>query len=298
MKQTALEPLYVPAEVYHADYAIGSSMLETFRSSRREYYERFVARTLPPKESTPAMLLGDLVHLLVLEPDRFEHAVAEPYPELAPDGKKWLRRKGSDHERWWAEEEEARRGKIACSVETIDTAKTVAQAVRRHPVVERMLQVGVTERSLWWTDEESGLECKCRFDIVTPDGLAMDLKTTRCVAPGAYARQVMALGYHRKAAHYLDGLRRYAGAAAAFVHVAAETSYPFRVAVYAIDDFDGGGDSLGQQQRRETLRQLADCVAKDEWQEPWESHVTDLRLPGWAWSETDYQLGEDDESSD
>src|SRR4051812_809517 len=98
---------------YHADPAIGSSMLEEFRESRRLYEGRYVLKNIPPRESSAAMELGTWIHTRLLEPDEYFATLADPLPDVAPDGKNWLRRKGSDHERWWADELAQREGKIA-----------------------------------------------------------------------------------------------------------------------------------------------------------------------------------------
>lgn len=284
---------------YHDRAEIGASMLEDFRGDRQTYRATYIDKTRPKREATPAMQFGTLLHLLVLEPDRFADAVAEPMPDLsglAPDGKKWNRRKGSDHERLWQEEVDKRAGKICADWKTLQRVTAAANAVKRHPVVSKMLAVGESEVSHYWTDDETDLRCKCRVDWLG-DGFAIDIKTAIDASPAGFARRVVQLGYHRKLAHYLDGLEACHGEPVPLVHVAIEPEWPHRVGVYELDDRDRDELSLGRQQRRQTLRALADCLAKDDWREPWETQVTALRLPGWAFTENDYQMGVSDGSS-
>jgi hypothetical protein len=291
--------LDMDAEEYHAHPAVGSSMLETLRDSRREYQYRYIVppnERLPKREPTLAMNLGTLIHYRTLQPELFADKVADPYPEEAPDGKKWLRHKGSDHERWWAEEVAARAGKVPCDKAMLETVDAVSKSIRKHPHFAALLGDGGTaEHSLFWIDSETGIECKCRLDWLGQ--FALDLKTTARVTPAGYARQLVSMGYHRKLAHYTEGIRATLGEPIPFVHVAAETEWPYRVAIYEIDDRDRDGIRLGVAQRRETLRTLADCLAKDDWREPWETQVTALRLPGWAFTENDYQMGVTDGDS-
>lgn len=288
-----------PDFVYHDRSEVGASMLEDFRDNRKVYRATYIDKTRPKREATPAMLFGTLVHLLALEPERFADMVAEPMPDLsgnAPDGKKWNRRKGSDHEAWWQEEVDKRAGKIAADQKTLDRVAAASAAVKRHPVVASILDTGAGEVSHYWTDEETGLRCKCRVDWLA-SSCAMDIKTAIDPSPAGFARRVVQLGYHRKLAHYLDGLQACHGEPVPLVHVAVEPEWPHRVAVYELDDLRDG-IALGRQQRREVLRQLADCLKSDEWSEPWETGVTALRIPNYAWNENDYTFGGSDDSSD
>ena len=282
-----------PDHEYHARSEVGASMLEEFRRRRQSYRTLYVDHTATPPAPTPAMQFGTLVHLRVLAPALFAERVAEPLPEIAPDGKKWLRRKGSDHERWWQEELDRRAGKIAADQGTLARVNAAAAAIKRNPIVARMLDDGEGEVSHYWTDQETGLRCKCRVDWLA-GGFALDIKTTPDASPAAFSRRVVQLGYHRKLAHYADGLLACHGERVPLVHVAVEPEWPHRVGVYELDDTDRDGAALGRQQRRELLRELAECLNRDDWSEPWERQVTALRLPGWAWNDDAYTLGGDD----
>lgn len=276
---------------YHAHPAIGASMLETFRQSRRLYQALYVTGAMEKPAPTPAMQLGTLVHLKVLEPARFDDCVAEPYPELAPDGKKWLRRKGSSHEAWWQEEVDKRAGKIAVEPDALDTVDAIAKSVLDNWHARRLLdRDGEPEFSIFWRDNETGLPLKCRVDWMAD--IPLDLKTTRDPSPASFARDCVKLGYHRKAAHYRAGIDNFNGSPTPIVHLAVGTRGPYVTAVYEIDDADRNhhARSLGNQQWRETLSQLAECYRTDDWSEPYEREIVALRLPGWAFHEDAYTL--------
>lgn len=283
---------------YHAHPAIGASMLECFRESRRTYYARYVEKSEPAPEPSAAMVLGTLVHLMLLEPERFPQSVADPYPETAPDGKNWLRRKGSDHERWWAEEVAKRDGKIPCDVDLLSRLDRIVKSIRGNERAAKLLaQEGKTEFTILWRDKHTGLDCKCRVDfmptslIADPRPVAVDLKTTDDPAPQPYASSLVRLGYHRKLKHYQAGLNAYTGSQQPFVHIAAGTCPPYAVASYDIDDrHPNDGFPLGAEQRRRTLRNLAECIESNDWREPWEKSVVTLSLPSWAFSEEAYQF--------
>lgn len=275
------------SEEYHAHPALGSSGIETFRDSRRKFYAQYVAKTAPPKAATPAMQLGTLVHLKLFEPEKFHARVAEPFPALAPDGKKWLRREGSDHAKWWQEEIDKRAGLIACDEETLDKIDAIVNAIRGNERAAKLLdQDGQCEYAIFWTDPNTGIQCKCLVDWYAP--IALDLKTTCDPSPAAYARSLVGLGYVRKLAHYKEGIEQLRGESTNFVHIAAETCDPYRVASYRIDDKDREGFSLGVTQRRRLLYAMAECYETGDWRDPFEKHVMDLQIPTFAFTEDTY----------
>lgn len=286
------------SEEYHAHPAIGASMLECFRESRRTYFARYVAKTEPAPEPTDAMNFGTLVHMSLFEPERVADAVAAPYPEFAPDGKKWLRRAGSNHEKWWAEEVAKREGKIKVMSDVLPRVARVVEAIKANEFAATILgQEGTPEFSIFWVDKATGLECKCRVDFMPTQWMtdyrkvAADLKTADDPSPQPYISQCVRLGYHRKLRHYRAGLNAYTGSQQNFVHIAAGTSPPYVVAHYDIDDRDQrDGYPLGQEQRRRVLRNLAECMDTGDWREPWEKSVVTLLLPSWAFAEESYQF--------
>lgn len=283
----------LPADEYHADDAIGASMLEDFYKSRRLYEGRYVTKTVPRKSPTPAMELGTLIHMRLLEPDRYHELLAPPAPELAPDGKKWLRRKDSDHEKWWAEYEQSVAGKISIDEETIKLIEGVTQSVLSRRWASRLLRSdGQREYSIFWTDKETGLNLKIRVDWFS--AICLDLKTTADPSPVKYSKTLVGLGYHRKLAHYRAGISEYTGEEAIFIHIAVGTESPFPCGAYEIDDrnyFDVRTPRLGEKQWRQLLRDLAKCYETGDWSDPFEREICELKLPSFAFSESAYHYG-------
>jgi len=289
--QTKAEHVELTSEAYHAHDADGSSRIQEFREDRLVYAGRYVHKTLPLKEPSPAMNLGTLVHLKVLEPDKFADAVADPLPELAPDGKKWLRRKGSDHEKWWADELAIREGKIIATKDTHEQVDAIAEAVLGNWYARRLLKrEGQPEFSIFWTDSITGLELKCRVDWMA--AIPVDLKTTDVPSPAEFARTATRLGYWMRAAHYAHGIASYLGEMIPIVHLVASTSAPYRVAIYDFDDSDRDGQRLGFRQWRTALESLARCRDTGDWQNNWSKQVTKLRPPAYAFSEELFEIGD------
>lgn len=282
----------ISAEEYHAHPAIGSSMLEDLRESRRLYEGRYVLGTIPRKQPTPEMHLGTWFHIRLLEPDRFFSSLAEPMPDVAPDGKKWLRRKDSDHERWWQEELEKRDGKLALDKPTLEKLEAMVAAVERTRWGPKILNGdGQAEFSIFWTDAETGLELKCRVDLFRPV-VSIDTKSTGSVAPADFVKRCVSLGYHRRRAHYLAGLRAFtADKDAILLHIAVSTEPPFSAGAYELGDYDRyTNTSLGLMEWRYALRSLAKCVETGDYSDAWEHEVMRLDYPAYAFTQRQYQL--------
>lgn len=274
---------------YHADEAIGASMLEDFRQSRRLYEGRYITKTIPPREVTPAMELGTWIHTRLLEPEQYFATLADPLPEEAPDGKKWLRRKGSDHERWWADELAKREGKIAIDKYTRAKIEDIAASVLSKKWAA-LLQNGQPEYSIFWTDTETGLPCKCRVDWFS--ARSVDLKTTERPWPAAFVRTAVDLGYHRKRAHYLAGIRALTCESdPPLLHIAVGTVPPYSAGAYNLGDYDSRMNApLGAIERRHTLNELALCCESGDFSDPWESAIMDVELPAYAFTQQQYHI--------
>jgi len=288
--KTKAEHVDMEAEEYHTHPAIGASMLETFRESRREFYGRYVAKTLPPKEPSDAMKFGTLVHLAVLEPERFAETVVT-MPNLY-QGEEWNWRKPAHREARDAMQAKfAAEGKTCIELGDWEAVEAIAKSIRENKYAHRLVNgQGQPEFSIFWTDHETGLELKCRVDWFA--SIPVDIKTTNDPSPEEYARTCLKFGYHRKASHYLAGIEAFNDLPTPMVHLAVGTKPPYVVAAYEINDRDSDNKSLGYQQWRATLASLARCYETGDWREPWEKQITSLRLPGWAFTEDLYQVGD------
>jgi len=280
-KPTGLTNEQLLADDYHADPAIGASMIEDFYRSRRLFEGRYVTKKIPPKKRTAAMELGTLVHMRVLEPTRYGAEVIVASAD-APDRRS---------RNYWADLEEQNEGKHIITHATGCEVEAIAESVLSKRWARRLLASdGQPEFSIFWTDQETGLNLKCRVDWFA--GICLDLKTTADPSPANYARTLVNLGYHRKLAHYCAGISAYTGEDATLLHIAAGTEPPYACGAYEIDDrdmWDHRTPSLGQKQWRQILRDLAECYATNDWSDPFEREIVSLRLPQFAFSESQWR---------
>lgn len=248
---------------YHADPAIGKSMLDAIARSPRHYWARHIDPNRVEQPPTPAMVLGSAFHALLLEREVFE---AEYVAAPAVD-----RRTKAGKEAWAALEAS---GKTVLAEDDIRALTGMAASVLEHPAASRLMGLpGRAEVSLFYEDGATGLRCKCRPDWLTESGVIVDIKTTQDASPEAFRKSAYNFRYDVQAAHYTA-----AQPGTGFVFIAVEKTPPYAVAVYEADD---AVMRSGYQRRRDNLDRLAECLQRDEWP-GYASTIQPLGVPGWA----------------
>jgi exodeoxyribonuclease VIII len=233
------------------------------------HYQEAIQNPLP---QTTAMLVGSAFHALVLEPVFFPARYA-----VAPAG---IDRRTKAGKEAFAEFEASATDKTILTADQDNTVRQMAAAVSRHPTASRLLSMcGQRELSIAWTDEETGIPCKCRIDAYAKtNGLVIDLKTSDDASLAAFSRTCAKYGYHAQSAFYLDGLLNAGAYSSKFIFVVAEKSAPYAVAVYLADK-----DMIdaGRLKYQECLRLHAECSAADNWP-GYPEEVQTITLPPWA----------------
>lgn len=259
----------MPAEAYHAHPALSASKLKAMRKSPAHCRYQ-----LDHPKTTEAMALGAMVHTILLEPLTFSdrYFVMPKCDRRTKEGKQ--------------RHEEATReacGKTVVEQADLDTASMMARAVADHASFPALLRnFGHNELSVFWRDDDTGLECKMRADrLVEVPGFGLvcvDLKTTTDASPEGFARAVNKFGYHIQAAFYLEGLARAGMSCERFVIIAVESDAPHCVAAYALDD-----DAMEQGRREvERLKRVyAECLRTGVWP-AYSDRIESLSLPKWA----------------
>jgi hypothetical protein len=127
-----------------------------------------------------------------------------------------------------------------------------------------------------WVDSETNLSCKARLDWLTPN-ILLDLKSTADLDANRFRSAVARYQYHCQLAFYSMGLIAL-GYARPVKLLAVEKTPPYDVGVFDITE-----DMLavGEDQVRHLLRQLIECLRKDEWPGRFPEEA-ELWLPSWA----------------
>ena len=210
---------------YRAYPAVSRSDLFKLKKSPLHYkYE-----TEHKEEPTPALNFGSAAHKYILERDSFgeEFAVAPKVDRRTFDGKAT-----------WAEFIECAEGKTVITREDFDKIKEMAKAIDAHPIASDLIK-GQHEVSLFWTDEQTGEECKVRPDCIHKDEngvVIVDYKTTASVEDGAFEKSCRKYGYKLQSGMYREGYFQNFLEDAGFAFIAQEKEAPYAVRVYVCTD--------------------------------------------------------------
>lgn len=205
---------------YHADRSCVSvsGLKQILRSPA--HFQAYLNGSL--RKETPAMYMGTAIHARLLEP----HLYAADYV-VAPNSDKRTKE--------WKEFEIANAHKKILTPEQMVVIEGIAHSVSQHESASTLLRGGLTEHTIIWQDEETGIWLKIRPDCLSIDfdtGICLDVKKTLDATPEAFIRACVNYDYDLQAAVYLEGLRQVFKRDFDFAFLACETDAPFGVALY------------------------------------------------------------------
>ncbi len=205
---------------YHSRSELSKSSLDKIAKSVRHYLS---LNTFPP-ESTPAMVVGSLLHTVVLEPHLLdnEYIVEPSFDRRTAKGKTEA-----------ASFEASVGDRTAYKQEWLDLALAMKESVLSCKTTQALLKDATLEHSAFWIDEESGVPCRCRPDIAWGDSILADLKTTEDIEKFKWT--VKDRNYHKQAAMYLDGYSIATGKQFKdFIFIVIEKKPPHGVMFYSL----------------------------------------------------------------
>jgi hypothetical protein len=209
---------------YHADQALGHSrLLKVLRSP--EHYKDSIEN---PMEPTAAMAFGTAVHAAVLEPELFDSqfGVMPKFDRRTKEGKEAA-----------AKFESENLGKTMITEDDLNAIATIKNSIAQHIGAATKLKNGAAELSGFWTDVDSGVNCKIRPDWLIQDengnviGI-LDVKTTKDASLDGFSKAIANFGYDVQAAWYQEGAKQILGKELPFYFLCVETSAPYNVALY------------------------------------------------------------------
>lgn len=198
---------------------VSSSMLRRFARTGSLASARTISA--PGSEA----ILGDALHALLLEPERFDAQYFETADGSRPDH---ATAQEDLLDRTWLP---------AASTRALRAMRRSVDQYTREPLAE-WLRLGHKELSIYWSDE-AGARFKARPDCFLED-VVLELKTAADIRPGPFARTRRRFGYDLQAAHYLEGVARLTGRSARFLYLTVESVSPHAVWAYELagEDLD------------------------------------------------------------
>ena len=214
-----------------------------------------------PQEQTPAMAFGSACHKMILEPATFGDEYA-----IAPVGID--RRTKAGKEQWEAFMTE-NEGKTIVSNDDAEIMRGMEEKLEQCKLANDLLRGdGESETPFFWTDEETGEDCKVKLDrlITGEDGklYVIDYKTASSAETEKFNKSMFAFGYTLQAAMYTEAVRkvRELDYRPGFIFVVQEKKAPFSVNVVQVSP---DVMEYGDRQFHTLLNKLHTCKELDEY---------------------------------
>ncbi|WP_239484400.1 PD-(D/E)XK nuclease-like domain-containing protein [Streptomyces sp. CS081A] len=258
------------ADEYHADNSLSSTGARKLLppSCPAQFKHDREHPTAPKKEfdyghAAHKLVLGDGPELNVLDFDNYQTKAAQKARDEARD-----------------------MGAIPLLRHEYEQVQAMADAIRQHPIAGPLLKAGtgIPERSIFWTDEATGVRRRCRPDWLKelPDlTICADYKTIRDASPEAVSKAIRDHGYHQQDPWYCDGLTAAGACNVRFVFVFQAKTAPYLITVRELDDLTR---AIGRAKNDMALRVYAECTATGHWPD-WTGTTDDIpliSLPTWA----------------
>jgi len=188
----------MPNAEYHGGKGISKSTLDM---ASQDPFKPMWARKCPQdQDKIKTFDFGDAMHAICLEPDRLKSkfVTMPPFNLRTNQGK--------------ADKEVFVKEHVNSKILTSDEYKQLNlmfESVMAHLTARALIEAeGIAEGSYFWTDESTGLECKCRPDKnIERQGLLVDVKTAPSLAKFNFS--VDDYRYHVQDAWYCDGISRF-----------------------------------------------------------------------------------------
>lgn len=222
---------------YHAHPALGSSGMKVLLKSAKKYWNEYVNPNRKQKEQTAALKFGSQYDRLVLETETYfdYYMFSETHklplvPKLPKKKSETYDQDVISYERDLIIYDQAvieknlylhrveKSGKELIDQEDHDMAVAMRNELMAMPL-SFIIKEGVKQASLFWEeiiiidDAEVVIECKARPDIMLepeqneyfPNGVLLDLKSTRDASATGFGKQLFDLWYQLSAYHYKRG---------------------------------------------------------------------------------------------
>jgi exodeoxyribonuclease VIII len=184
------------------------------------------------REETASQRLGTALHAALLEPAKFEAQIA-----IAPE----CDRRTKDGKAVWEAFQLQAEGRTVITADQGESLAGMVEAVKASKAAAGLLRMAnVREVSVFATDPLIGLPIKARLDAWAPGDrgeFIVDIKTTSGLASRSeFERTLASYGYGAQAAFYMRVARAAGLKVSEFIFIAVETSDPYGVGCYALDE--------------------------------------------------------------
>lgn len=237
-----------PEPEYHAHEALSKTKLDKFAKSPRMYKAYVDGKIQFPQ--SPALLIGSVVHLALLEPDRFQNEVV--MSDYGRRSKKFREEQDTlpDHYYLLTADEYAHIRQVLGAAYEFGLDELFAETEN--------------EQTIFWKHAPTDIKCRSRLDAIASDGSIRDLKTSSARTLDKFLRSARYdYRYHIQGWFYSEAFRS--------VYGCYPTSFKFHV-VQTVQPFDVWEITMtpemflsAEMEGNQNMRDLRDCMDADAW---------------------------------
>ena len=205
-----------------------------------------------PTEPSEDMVLGSAFHKIVLEPETFgDEFVVMPKVDGRSTQGKLLKKQF----------EETKGNKQVITQDQYDTICGMRDSIMSNPYARKLIN-GNIEQSMYFTDDLTKVECKCRPDVwrkVADRVVITDLKSAKSVMPNDFMRDCVKYHYDLQTAMYREGASKVLDVPKDnidFVFIAVEKKPPYLLNIMQADTYV---IQKGEADFREYIGTYAEC---------------------------------------
>ena len=260
----------MPNEVYHAHDSVSKSSLDLFdRSPAHLHFAE-------PFKSSRAMVIGTAIHTALLEPERFKKEYL--LLDSVTDRRSAVYKDAIKH----TPEEN-----VLVATEAKNVKSMTETAKSNTDFIDYASEGYEVELSFFGICSATGEAIRCRFDMLTSSGRALDLKKTRDARPSEFSKSVFNYRYHVQHAFYSHVYKCVTGDdLKSFEFFAIEETSTHTNAIYSLCEETL---ELGNYYMMKNLKDYASCEnpASSIWIEK-----ETISLPSWAYSQYESDIEE------
>jgi len=248
-------------EQYHAHDAISKSKLCEFFEDSELYWHRHVCKDIPKRKSSAAMDVGTVVHACILEGKSVDDVAVEiPQECLTSSGS--INSRGSNWQQWISTIGE----RIPMKRHEITALQNAVAVVMRRPLIGKIcLDCNQFEKSVFWTDSETGLEMRLKFDALQvgeTKAHCYDIKKVAGISKRAFKLQVRKFAYWIQHSQYIEGIEKLLGKPVTFSWIAVEVEPPYRVREFFLPE---EYSALARNKWRRLVNAFAEASVTNNW---------------------------------
>ncbi|WP_339050817.1 PD-(D/E)XK nuclease-like domain-containing protein [Rickettsiella endosymbiont of Xylota segnis] len=240
-------------EDYHRGPGLSRSGLMEFKRSPYHYWYKYLNPDYKPEPATPAQTIGNALHTLILEPNEFNkrYFVIPEFNKATKEGK----------ERWQLIKSELGK-KETLSAHQYEILQAMTASLKKNKLATQLIEYAEIEQSLYWTDPDTGILCKCRPDILR-NNLVCDLKTAQNGSPRSFQYATFDYGYYIQAAMVREAIKQLKQKIIKdFLFLVIEKARPYAISIYQLDE---ASLDKGYQEFKTLLVRYQHCLESNDW---------------------------------